>query len=130
MEDRLKPGLLEDITEIIEQGRKRLTSQVNAALTLVYWEVGNRINSDVLLSERAEYSKQIVSQLATELAARYGRSFQERNLRRMIQFSQVFPDYEIVSHIATELSWSHFIELLPLKKEGARMYYAKQVGEQ
>ncbi len=65
-----------------------------------------------------------MSQLATELQAQYGmRGFQERNIRRMMQFSELFPDLEIVSQAATKLSWSHFIELLSLKEEIKRDFY-------
>jgi hypothetical protein len=40
-----------------------------------------------------------------------------------MQFAEEFPDMEIVSPVATQLSWSHFIELLPLKEEKARLFY-------
>lgn len=122
-------NLLEDLTQIIELGKEQMTAQVNSTLTLVYWQVGFRINTAVLKNERAEYSKGIVSQLATQLASRFGKSFEVRNLRRMMQFSVVFPDFQIVSQLATQLSWSHFIELLPLKKMEARLFYAKKAGE-
>jgi predicted nuclease of restriction endonuclease-like (RecB) superfamily len=31
--------------------------------------------------------------------------------------------------LATKLSWSHFIELLPLKTEDARLYYAQEAAQ-
>ena len=130
MQKEITDILFRDVTKIIEQGKHRVTAQINSTLTLVYWQVGFRINTAVLDNERAEYSKEIVSQLATQLASRFGKSFEQRNLRRMMQFSIVFPDFQIVSQAATQLSWSHFIELLPLKKEEARLYYAKMAGEE
>jgi len=130
MQKEISDILFRDVTKIIEQGKHRVTAQINSTLTLVYWQVGFRINTAVLDNERAEYSKEIVSQLATQLASRFGKSFEQRNLRRMMQFSIVFPDFQIVSQAATQLSWSHFIELLPLKKEEARLYYAKMAGEE
>jgi predicted nuclease of restriction endonuclease-like (RecB) superfamily len=48
----------------------------------------------------------------------------------MMQFADVFPDLEIVSPLATQLNWSHFIELLPLKTTNARIYYAKKASEE
>jgi len=43
--------------------------------------------------------------------------------------SYSFHDPEILSELATELSWSHFIELLPLKTEEARLYYAQDAAQ-
>lgn len=68
--------------------------------------------------ERVDYGKQIVSGLAKDLAQKYGRSFSLRNLRRMIQFSEVFPDFEIVSTLSTQLGWSHFLEVISITEKG------------
>lgn len=65
-----------------------------------------------------------MSQLATQLQQHFGkRGFQERNIRRMMQFAELFPDFQFVSQAATKLSWSHFIELLSLKEEIKRDFY-------
>jgi predicted nuclease of restriction endonuclease-like (RecB) superfamily len=90
----------------------------------MYWEVGQFINSTVLDFKRAEYGKRIVAMLSTQLVEQYGKVFVARNLRRMAQFASEFSDIEIVSKLSTQLSWSHFIELLPVKTHEARMYYA------
>ncbi|WP_461257432.1 DUF1016 N-terminal domain-containing protein, partial [Treponema sp. R80B11-R83G3] len=58
------------------------------------------------------------------LIKRYGSGFELRSLRRMVQFAELFPDLSIVSTLSTQLSWSHFIEILPLETEKARLYYA------
>lgn len=43
------------------------------------------------------YGKQTVSTLASQLQSEYGiNSFSEKNLRRMMQFANVFPDRKIV----------------------------------
>jgi predicted nuclease of restriction endonuclease-like (RecB) superfamily len=91
---------------------------------MMFWEIGRYINSIVLESKRAEYGKKILSELATKLVARYGNSFAVRNLYRMVQFAEYFSDIEILSPLAAKLSWSHIIELLPLKTHEARLYYA------
>ena len=49
--------LLKDIITIIEQGKEQLAVQVNSALTMVFWQVGQRINADTLQNERADYRK-------------------------------------------------------------------------
>jgi DUF1016 N-terminal domain len=84
--------------------------------------------------QRAEYGRKIVTTLATQLVATYGRSFEARNLRRMMQFAEQIPDFGIVSPLATQLSWSHIIEVLPLKTPEARLFYlgeaaTRQIGK-
>jgi hypothetical protein len=74
--------------------------------------------------ERTKYGKRIVATHSTQLVVQYGKVFVPRNLRRMAQFADEFNDIEIVSKLSTQLSWSHFIELLPVKTHEARMYYA------
>jgi predicted nuclease of restriction endonuclease-like (RecB) superfamily len=49
-------------------------------------------------------------------------------LRRMVQFAQAFPLPEIVTTLSRPLSWSHFVNLLPLKTEPARQFYASQAA--
>jgi len=115
--------LYDDISEIIENGRREIYKQANNGTVLIFWQVGNRINEEVLGKQRADYGKQIVPQLATQLTRMYGRSFETRNLRRMMQFAEQFSNVEIVSQLATQLSWSHFIEILPLKTLEAKLFY-------
>jgi predicted nuclease of restriction endonuclease-like (RecB) superfamily len=65
-----------------------------------------------------------VSQVATQLQEEYGKKgFEPRNIRRMMQFAQEFPDFEIVSHLATKLFWSHFVEVIPLRDDLQREFY-------
>lgn len=128
--DQLEPLLFKDLSQIIDQGKIQVAHQVNSTLTLVYWQVGHRINKFILDYERAEYAEGIVPALSEQLKDKYGKSFALRNLRRMIQFAQVFPDWEIVSPLVTQLSWTHFITLLPIKNKEKRNYYAKKSAEE
>jgi predicted nuclease of restriction endonuclease-like (RecB) superfamily len=120
--------LLADVTEIIEQGRQTIAAHALRTSAFTFWQVGQRINQDVLNNERAEYGKQIISTLATQLMGIYGRTYELRNLRRMMQFAEQFPDFEIVSPLATQLSWSHFVEILPLKTQEAKLYYLEEAA--
>jgi predicted nuclease of restriction endonuclease-like (RecB) superfamily len=95
--------------------RAHVATTANATLTLLYWRVGQRIRSEVLSGERAAYGDEIVVTLSRQLSADHGTGFEEKNLRRMIQFAEVFPDEQIVVSLLRELSWSHFLSLLPLK---------------
>ena len=117
------------ISIIIENRKEKAAIHANQEITLMFWEIGQHINSVILGGERAEYGKQIVSELAKQLTARYGRSFSVQNIRRMMRFSENFKDFEIVSELAKQLSWTHFCEIVPLKTYEARLYYAKEVTQ-
>ena len=56
----------------------------------------------------------------------YGRNFTEKNVRRMLKFSEQFTDFNIVVLLSNQLSWSHFVELFPLKSQAARLFYAQK----
>lgn len=120
------PMLLADLCEIIRRGKSQAVAAVNSALTLTYWHVGQRINTEVLRGERAAYGKQVIPLLAGELVAQYGKSFEARNLRRMMQFAELFPDFQIVTPLVSQLSWTHFTVLLMLPDDAARQFYARQ----
>ncbi|MDA0745592.1 MAG: PDDEXK nuclease domain-containing protein [bacterium] len=122
-------ALLKDLKTLIEQGQNQAVAAVNSAITVTYWHVGKRINEEVLQGERAEYGKQVVMSLSEKLVALYGKSFEARNLRRMMQFAEVFPDFEIVSPLVSQLSWTHFTILMTLPSPEARMFYAKHAIE-
>ena len=108
--------LLGDLRQIIDSARSRVAATANYELTAMYWHIGDRINRDVLNNARAEYGKQIVSTLSTQLQQEYGtKGFEERTVRRMMQFAQLFPDFQIVSPLVSKLSWSHFLIVMPIK---------------
>lgn len=86
-----------DLGRMIESARREVARTANAALTTLYWELGKHIHANVLEGRRAEYGAQIVAAVGRQLEARHGRGFGEKNLRRMIQFVEAFPDPEIVA---------------------------------
>jgi len=118
-------ALLRRVSTIIENRRLRAQAQANQETVLMFWEVGKHIGSVLLGGERAGYGKQIVVTLAQQLRLKYGSSFEYSNVTRMINFAGRFPDVQIVVPLAQQLSWSHFIALLPLKSDEAFMYYAQ-----
>ena len=63
--------------------------------------------------------------VAAQLEREFGRGFGDKNLRRMIQFAEVFPDRSIVVSLIRQLSCTHFIALIPLEKPLQRDFYAE-----
>jgi predicted nuclease of restriction endonuclease-like (RecB) superfamily len=124
--DKHTHQLYSDICRLIEEARAFVASSANQTLTLLYWKIGNRIHSEMLDGKRATYGKQIVSQLAAQLQQQYGkRGFDEKNIRRMVQFAQVFPDEKIVVSLIRQLSWTHVIALIPIKDILKREFYSR-----
>ena len=117
--------LLAELRSLIEQARQYVAQAANSTLTMLHWHVGRRINSAVLAGQRASYGEEILPTLSAKLEPDYGKGFSARNLARMIKFSEAFPDEPIVATLSQQLSWSHFVEILPLKKPLEREYYAE-----
>jgi len=117
--------LVADLRKMIDESRHAVAQTVNSALVWLHWNMGKRIREDILMRKRAEYGEQIVSSLATQLTAEYGRGFAARNLFRMVRFAEVFPDERIVSSLMTQLSWTHFIYIIPLDDPLQREFYAE-----
>lgn len=118
-------ALLPELRELIRAARSQVARTINAGLTILYWQVGDRIRREILKEKRARYGAEIVSALGRQLESEFGRGFAEKNLRRMVQFADVFPDREIVVSLIRELTWTHFIALIPLKDPLQRDFYAE-----
>jgi len=118
-------GLLTDVREMILAARQSVATTANATLTLMHWQIGNRVRKDVLREKRAEYGEKIVSSLATQLEVEFGRGFGVRNLFRMVRFAEVFPDPKIVTSLMTQLGWTHFLHIIRLDDPLKRDFYAE-----
>jgi predicted nuclease of restriction endonuclease-like (RecB) superfamily len=118
--------LVQELSTLIEQSQQQMLKQVNSIVNLLFWQLGKRVNDYVLQNKRADYGKQIVVTLSRQLKHNYGRNFEEKNLRRMLQFAEQFNDIEIVVTLSRQLSWSHFLALIPIKKQEAKLFYAQK----
>ncbi len=123
--DLVPTKLLGDLRSLIEAARQRAAVAVNQELVLLYWRIGQRVRIELLHEERAAYGKRIVATLSQQLEPSYGRGFDTSNLHRMVRFVRLFPDEEKVVTLSPQLSWSHFLALLPLEDPLARDYYAE-----
>jgi predicted nuclease of restriction endonuclease-like (RecB) superfamily len=110
---------------LIAEARQDVARQVNSALVLLYWRVGQRIRQDILKEKRADYGRHIVSAVGRELTAEFGQGFSEKGLWRMVQFAEAFPRERIVATLSRQLGWSHFKEIVPLDDDLKRDFYAE-----
>lgn len=117
------PELFGDIKQLITTAKQRAAVAINSELTLLYWQVGSRIHQEILKGDRADYGKQIISNLSQALKEQFGRGWSQRNLEQMIKFSQVFTDFKITQTLSAQLSWSHFVQLCSIDDELKRNFY-------
>ena len=86
----------------------------------VYFEIGK------LLSEAGkEYGKNIIKSYSLKLMIEVGKKYNERNLRYMRQFYELFENQKW-NMMCSKLSWSHYREVLSLKDFNAVRYYLNQ----
>ncbi len=111
------------IRHSIVQAQRKLATAVNSAMVTAYWEIGEQIYKACGENDRAEYGKNLLHYLSTQLTAEFGKGFDESNLRRMRQFYCTFPIRDTLCH---ELSWSHYRLLMRVPDEAARNFYAQE----
>jgi predicted nuclease of restriction endonuclease-like (RecB) superfamily len=121
------PGelLVAELRALIDAARQRVAVAVNAELSLLYWQVGQRIHRDILGSQRAGYGEAVVPELARQLSAAYGRGWGVRHLRLCIRFAQSYPEAAIVHTLCAELSWSHLRLIAAVDNPLKRDFYAE-----
>lgn len=117
-------ALYSKIVRLITSRRKTVSRAMNSAMIFLFWEIGETICVDVLNNTKADYGKKVVAEVARQLTQEYGRGFNRTAVFRMIQFYQEFPDREKVATLSQQLTWSHFVELLPIEDDMKRDFYA------
>ena len=91
---------------------------------VTYFEIGKLLNE-----AGGKYGDNIIDEYSRKLVIEVGKKYNRRTLFRMKQFYNIFID-EKVSQLATQLSWSHYVELLPLKNIDEIKYYINICKEQ
>ena len=91
---------------------------------ITYFEIGKLLND-----AGGKYGDNIIDEYSKKLVVEVGKKYNRRTLFRMKQFYSMFSD-EKVSQLATQLSWSHYVELLPLKNIDEIRYYINICREQ
>ena len=127
LEDKNQP-LFQDIRLLIDVAKSRVAGVVNAEISLLYWKIGKRVQNEVLRGERADYGKLVVRTLAQDLTEQYGRGWSTRQLWYCVHFVEVFPAFEIVNTLCSQLSWSHIRLLLGVDDELKREFYIEMAS--
>lgn len=88
-----------------------------------YFEIGKLLNE-----AGGKYGDNIIEEYSKKLVVEVGKKYNRRTLFRMKQFYNMFSD-EKVSPLATQLTWSHYSELLSIKDENKLLYYINIASE-
>ncbi len=118
-------GLLTEVRGLILAAREGAARTFNAGLTMLYWEIGNRIRRDILQEKRAGYGDRILQSLSAKLTAEFGRGFSQRNLASMVRFAEVFSGRDILQSLIAKLGWTHFQHIIYLDDALKRDFYAE-----
>jgi predicted nuclease of restriction endonuclease-like (RecB) superfamily len=115
-------ALVDDLRDIIAQGRGRAATAINAEAVRTYWRIGERlVREEQGGAERAAYGEQVLEHVGRLLSAEAGRGFSARSLRNMRQF---YLSYPMWSAVRTELPWTSYRILMRLP-EDQRVFYEK-----
>ena len=98
-------GLIGGIGELLETARHATARAVNSLMTATYWEVGRRIvEFEQGGKKRAGYGEELLSRLAADLTARFGRGFSAPNLHKFKQLYLAYPPRHILSTLSIKLA--------------------------
>ncbi len=118
-----KTNLFASISILIQESKLRVHSTINHELTLLYWNIGKLIQSDILKNKRAGYGDQVIAKISTKLTTQYGKGWSQQQLWNCLYTVETFPSNKILSTLSRELSWSHLKELVYLKDKLQRTFY-------
>ncbi len=116
-------NLFVDVKRLIEEARKHVAIVINSSTTILYWTVGTRINTEVLLDKRADYGKKIIKTLAAQLTSEYGKGWSNKQLHHCLRIAETFTDRDIVYALSRQLSWTHLRTLIYVKDDLKRDFY-------
>lgn len=112
--------IFDNIKELVISSRNKVYSVVNTEMLNLYWNIGKAIMDIQQGDERANYGDYVLEKLSEKLTAEFGKGFSKRNLERMRKFYIYFP---IATTLSSQLSWSHYLELLKIDDEPKRNFY-------
>ena len=117
-------NIYDEINALIREKKTNVKKVVNDAIISLNWGIGKRLSVELTGNNKPEYGKKVVTEVSKRLEQEYGSGFDKTSISRMIKFYQEFPDFEKVATLSQQLTWSHFVEILPIQDELKRDFYA------
>ena len=109
-----------NIKDLVMNSRNKVYQTVNTEMLNLYWNIGKAIMEIQQGDERASYGDAVLEKLSQKLTNEFGKGFSKRNLERMRKFYICFP---IATTLSSQLSWSHYLELIKIDEEAKRNFY-------
>ena len=103
----------------------KVATYLNTEICMTNWYVGKRIKEDILYNQRAEYGKQVIKKLATQLTVKYGSGWGYGKLKHCVRSAYLFSEDEIGYAVRSQLTWTHLRSLMGVKDELARSFYVE-----
>lgn len=135
-------ALEKKLTAHINRARIAIQQTVNSEMVKAYWLIGRDIvEIEQAGQQRAKYGDTLIHQLSKKLQAKFGHGFGIRTLERARRFYIIYHDIsqnQKTSTLLTEfddlvfehnLSWSHYIELMSIKRTNARKFYELEAAK-
>lgn len=116
-------NIFNNIKELVINSWNKVYNVVNTEMLNLYWNIGKIIMEIQQGDERASYGDAILEKLSQKLTLEFGKGFSKRNLERMRKFYICFP---IASTVSSQLSWSHYLEILKIDEKPKRNFYIKE----
>ena len=94
-------------------------------LTRYMYDMNNEIivSNESEFNNRLEYGKEVLKGLFDELTKYLGKGYSVSNLKYMRMFYKVYPNFDVIS---SNLSWSHYLELMIIEDKDKRNFYEKE----
>ena len=115
--------LFDNIKNLIEHSRNRVYKAVNTEMINLYWNIGKMIAEKQNGNKKAKYKDYIIEQLSLKLTQQFGKGFSKRNLERMRKLYMYYP---IATTLSSQLTWSHYVELIKIDNELKRNFYMNE----
>jgi len=125
---KVEETLYGDVCLIIDGARNRIATYLNTEVCMTNWYVGKRIKEDVLYNQRAQYGKQILTNLSVRLTEKYGNGWSLYKLQHCVRAAYTFSEEEIMYATRTQLTWTHLRTLMSVKDPLERRFYAQMCG--
>ena len=113
-------NLYNDIKLLVEESKRKVYKMVNTEMINLYWSIGKMIVDKQGETEKAKYKDYIIQELSMRLTSKFGKGFSKRNLERMRKFYVCYP---IATTMLSQLTWSHYLELIKIDDEDRRNFY-------
>jgi len=104
--DQSYRDFLQEVKERLKVARLRASLAANTELVRFYWQLG----TDLLEKQKTHrWGDGFLDQLSNDMRRAFpgAQGFSRRNLYRMRQFAQLYPDLQIVPQLVAQLPWGH-----------------------